>query len=194
MKSRRILVSAILISICLTGAIQTKKFIGSLSTNEGGRLAEQDGRVVLVLGRGGIAPRVDGLLGVWKIGSPYLQTGGKFLALDQSQDGAKVYLAGETGEPAKWVIEVLETTSPQRPRSGSIDERQMLVGTSKSKFRLSVFGGRHKGWYLAANEPTEEQTKAPLNMPLVLDLRLVQNPKHALTLEYVDTSFNIDHK
>ena len=194
MKRRRVLFSAVLITICLTGAIQTKKFIGSLGTNEGGRLAEQDGRVVLVLGRGGIAPRVDGLLGVWKIGSPYLQTGGKFLALDQSEDGVKVYLAGETGEPAKWAIEVLETTSPQRPKSGSIGEREMLVGTSQSKFRLSVFGGRHKGWYLAAKEPTGEQSKAPLNMPLVLDLRLVQDPKQALTFDYVDTSFQIDHK
>ncbi len=195
MKRQQILVAAILIIVSLTGAVQGRKFIGSLRTTDGDSLAEQDGRLVLVRERRRIAPRIDDLQAVWKIGSHYLQTDkGTFLALKQSQDGVKVLLAEKTGESTKWVIEVLETTSPQRPTKGSIGEKQMLEGTSKSKFRLIVFDGRYKGWYLAAKVPTQEQAKTAVNVPLVLDFQVVQNPKQALTFDYVDTSYEIHHK
>lgn len=192
MSARRNLIVAILIAACLTGAIQTKKFIGSLSTAGGGSLAEQNGRLVLIAGRGADVPRIEGLQSVWKINSPYLQTAkGKYLAIDQADDDVKVYLADIPGESAKWVIDVLESTSPKRPKTGSIDERQMLVGTSQSKFRLSIFDGRFKGYYLAAKA---EQSPAAISPSRVLTFKVVKNPKEALTFEYVDTSFQIDHK
>lgn len=192
MTARRNLAAAILIAGCLTGAIQTKKFIGSLSTTDGGSLAEQNGRLVLVNRRGANAPPIEGLQSVWKISSPYLQTAkGKYLAIDQADDDVQVYLADQPDESTKWVIDVLETTSPKRPKTGSIDERQMLVGTSQSKFRLSIFDGRYKGYYLATKE---EQSPTAISLPRVLAFKVVKNPKEALTFDYVDTSFQIDHK
>ena len=192
MAVRRNLAVAILIAGCLTGAIQTKKFIGSLSTTNGGSLAEQNGKLVLISGPEANAPPIEGMQSVWKIGSPYLQTAnGKYLAIDQADDDVKVYLAEKPGESTKWVIDVLETTSPKRPKKGSIDERQMLVGTSQSKFRLSIFDGRFKGYYLAAKQ---EQSPTAIRLPRVLAFKVVKNPKEAMTFDYVDTSFQIDHK
>jgi len=148
--------------------------------------------LVLIAGRGGNAPPIEGLQSVWKISSPYLQTAkGRYLAIDQADDDVKVYLADKPGETTKWVIEVLETTSPKRPSKGSLDERRMLVGTSQSKFRLSVFDGRFKGYYLAAKE---EHSPTAVSLPRVLAFKVVKNPKEALTFDYVDTSFQIDHK
>lgn len=194
MTARRNLIVAILIAAGLTGAIQTKKFIGSLSTTDGGSLAEQNGKLVLVNRPGANAPPIEGLQTVWKISSPYLQTAkGKYLAIDQTDDDVKVYLADKPGETTKWVIDVLETTSPKRPSKGSLDERRMLVGTSQSKFRLSIFDGRYKGYYLASN-PMDEHSPPAVSLPRVLSFRVVKNPKDALTFDYVDTSYQIDHK
>ena len=192
MKNRSILVSAILVIVCLTGGIQRQSFVGSLKTSDGAQLAEQDGRLILITGRNGIAPRLDGvaLAATWKISSPYLQSGGKFLAMDQSETGVKVYLAAKKDETTKWVIEVLKTTSPQSAKSSP----RMLEGTSASRFRLKVFEGHYKGWYLAAKEPTEEQANAAVSIPMNLDFHVVQNPKQALTFDYVDTSYSVHHK
>ncbi len=193
MRNRQILVATILIIGGLTGAIQTKKFVGSLTTSDGASLAEKNGRLVLVYDRRGSNVQLD-VLNVWKISSPYLQTAkGRYLAIDQSEDEVKVFLTEKPADSAKWGIEVLETTSPTRPTKGSIDERRMLVGTSESRFRLSLADGRFKGFYLAANIPNEESVPKG-TLPTMLTFKVVKDPKSALTFDYVDTTYAIDHK
>ena len=127
-----------LIMICLTGAIQVKTFVGSLQTPEGDLFAERAGRLVLARNRGHAAPQIDGWHGVWKISSPYFKTAtGKFLAIEQSEQGVKVSLADESSESTRWVIDVIESTSPKRSTS-----RGLVEGESRSKFRLSISSGR----------------------------------------------------
>lgn len=89
-----------------------------------------------------------------------------------------------------WVLEVTESTSPQHPKEVSIDERQMLKGTAKRQFRLSVFDGPHKGWYLSGEEPV----KPVADDVVIRELRVVRNPKQALMFDYIDTSDKIIHK
>lgn len=247
-RTRRVALLAVLACLLLTGAVQTKEFVGSLQTSKGEWLAEKEGRVVLVRGSNNSVQKTEGLEPVWGISSPYLQTRtGKFLAIDQRESGAIVLLAEEKSDAAKWVIEVTETSSPQHPKGGSRSEKQMLVGTASSKFRLSVFAGRYKGWYLSAAEageklstvkvpsdmnsgdkasgedkpgnekqgnekpgttkPSEEKpandakersgtqrSNASTEDVVVRHFKVVQDVKQALSFEYIDTRYKINHK
>jgi len=182
-----IIVSA-LVFVCLTGGIQRKSYIGSLISLDGGRLAERDGRLILLTGRGGIVPRMDGvsLCGEWRVGTPYLESGGKFLTLEQTEQGIDLSL-GPKGDSARWVIEVLQIKSLK-------SDGKNREGNSGAVFRLRVFDGRYKGWYLAATELNKEQLNSPLNAPLVREFRVVEDPKMALSFDYVDTSYSVHHK
>lgn len=194
MRSSRIPAVAALIAVCLTGAIQARTFVGSLSLAEG-QLAEQDGQVVIVRRRVANAAPVEGALRIWTVSAPYLHTGkGQYLAAEELADSVRIRLTDKKDKTANWSIEVLETASPQHPTTGSRGERHLLVGESRTKFRLLLTEGRFKGWYLAAQEPTEEQAAAALNQPIVLDFRVVQSPKQAIVFDYVDTKYAIDHK
>lgn len=194
MRSSRIPAAAALIAVCLTGAIQSKTFVGSLSLAEG-QLADHDGRVVIVRRRVTNAAPIEGALRIWTVSAPYLHTGkGQFLAAEELADSVRIRLTDKKDKTANWSIEVVETASPQHPTTGSRGERHLLVGESRSKFRLLLTEGRFKGWYLAAQEPTEAQSAGPLHQPLVLDFRVVQNPKQAIVFDYVDTKYAIDHK
>lgn len=179
-----IIASAALVIVCLTGGIQRKSYIGSLTSLDGGRLAERDGRLILLTGRGGIVPGTDGisLCGAWRVGTPYLESGGKFLTLEQTEQGVNLSL-GKKGDSARWVIDVLQTKSLK-------SDGKNREGNSGAVFRLQVFDGRYKGWYLAVKEITEEQSKEPL----VREFRVVENPKQALSFDFIDTHFTVSHK
>lgn len=182
------LVAAVLFVACLTGGIQRKSYVGSLTSLDGGRLAERDGRLFLLAGRGGIVPRMDGvsLCREWRVGTPYLESGGKFLTLDQTEQGINLSLS-QKGDSARWVIDVLQTKSLK-------SDGKNREGNSGAVFRLRVFDGRYKGWYLAATELNEEQLNSPLNAPLIREFRVVEDPKMALSFDYVDTSYSVHHK
>ena len=197
MKTRGLVIGVVLVCACLMGAVQRSQFIGTLRTSGGDFLAEKDGRVVLVRTRDGAVPRFEGLQSVWRISAPHLQTAkGKLLAIDQSETGAKIQFAAEKSGTTNWVIEVTESTTPDHPKNGSIDERKMLEGTSKQTFRLSVFDGRHKGWYLSAEQPAEAegQSKSPADEVIVRELQVTKDPKQALSFDYIDTTYRIIHK
>ena len=197
MKTRLFAMGAVLVIASVTGAIQSKQFIGSLRTSDGEYLAEKDGRVVLVRSRNGAVPKFECLQSVWRISAPHLQTAkGKLLAIDQHETGVKIHFAVEKSGATNWVIEVTESTSPQHPNPKKVSgaERQMLVGTAGQKFRLSVFDGRYKGWYLSAEKPTEGQPKPPADEVLVRELQVVKDPKQALLFDYIDTKYDINHK
>ena len=188
MKSRLFAMGVVLVSACMMGGIQTEHFIGSLQTSDGEFLAEKEGRVVLVRSRDGAVPKFEGLQDVWRISAPHLQTAkGKLLAIDQSETGVKIHLATEKSGATNWVIEVTQSTRP-------ITNGKNLKGTAKRKFRLSVFDGRHKGWYLSAEKPAEGQPKSPADEVLVRELQVAKDPKQALLFDYIDTRYSITHK
>lgn len=188
MRNSWIVACGVLVVVCLTGGIQRKSFVGSLASLDGGRLAERDGKLILVTGRDGIAPRTEGisLCGAWRIGLPYLESNGRFLTLEQNEQGINLSL-GKKGDSARWVIDPLQT-KPLKSDGKNLD------GNSGMIFRLRVFDGRYKGWYLAVNELTDDQSKMPLNQPIVREFRAVENPKQALSFDYIDTHYTIHHK
>lgn len=194
MRTHILVAGVVLVCACLMGAIQTKKFIGSLRTSAGEYLAEKEGRVVLVRSRDGEVPKFEGLQSVWRISAPHLQTAkGKLLAIDQEKGAVRIHFATEKSDATNWVIEVTESTSPHRP-GREMPRRQMLQGTASHKFRLSVFDGPHKGWYLSAEKPTENQSKSPAEDVVVRELQVAKDPKQALMFDYIDTKYEINHK
>ena len=185
MNTKMILVSAVLIVACLTGGIQRSSYIGSIKTEDGEFLAEKDGRLVLVkkLERNQIKGL--SLRGSWKLNSPYLESGGKFLTLEQTDQGVNLSL-GEKGDSARWGIEVVLTRKLE-------SDGKNRIGTSGALFRLRVVEGRYKGWYIAAKEPGEEP-KTTSNASIIREFRVVENPKMALTFDFIDTHYSVIHK
>ena len=184
MNTKTILVSAVLIVACLTGGIQRSSYIGSIRSQDGKFLAEKDGRLVLVkkLERN----QINGLSlrGSWKVNFPYLESGGKFLTLEQTEQGVNLSL-GEKGDSARWGIEILKIKSLE-------SDGKNRVGSSGALFRLRVTDGRYKGWYIAAKEQNEEATTS--NTPMIREFRVVENPKMALTFDYIDKHYSVIHK
>ena len=196
MKTHTVCLLAVVLTVCLTGAFQVKCFVGALRSSEGDCLAEKDGRVMLARSRISPAPSNEGLQPVWHINAPNLRTpGGKLLAIEQTSAGAKFYLATEKSAATRWVIDVTSQSRPERPKSGSVDERGgMWVGTARSTFRLRVFDGIHEGWYVGADKPIDDAKKSTVAKVDFRNLNLVENPKEALSFEYIETKYDIGHK
>lgn len=208
-RSMAILAAVVIFVSPLLAAIQSREFIGSLHTAEGETFAVRDGRLVLVKPPTGAAANLDGLEPVWSISAPYLVSrGGQWLSRDPQQDGMnRVILTRDKTDSAKWTIEVLTTFKPENPKTGSRDERLMLVGQSGSRFRLGVFDGPRKGWYLAAaadeqaddnarkqSSPRRDAQADGAGPVATRQLTLVQDVRRALIFDYVDTKFEIIHK
>jgi hypothetical protein len=188
-----VLAVAMMILVCLTGAIQRSSFVGSLNAASGERLISRDGRVMLVRVPPSNTTKLEGLLDMWRIGAPYLQTNGKFLSLDQSGPEIKLHLADTSSESSKWVIEVIGTRKPQTVPG----TKGIVKGESGSKFRLSLFSGPKQGWYLAAKEPAGRSVNTTDTQParlVYLEFQLVQDPKQALTFDYVDSWYSVGGK
>jgi hypothetical protein len=195
MRSKSAFVFAALGFVCLTGGIQNKHFIGSLRTTDGWALAEREGK--LVLERPNNDPPASGALKaaeklkVWQISAPYLSCEGKHLSIDQAEDAVKVSLSTEKTDSAKWTIEVLSTVRPTTPPK---EDPRLKKGRSETKFRLGIFDGRYKGWYLAADGPIPSDGGNSTDQAKPIQLRVVQDPKQALTFHYIDSSYSITHK
>ncbi len=196
MKIRYVCLLAAVLTVCVTGAIQVKSFIGSLRSSEGELLAENDGQVVLARGSVNPIPTNKRMEPVWYISAPHLRTrNGKLLAIDQSQPRVKIYLEKEKSAATRWVIEVTSRSGPERPKSGSIDERKgMWVGTARSKFRLRVFDGPHEGWYVGAEKPVKDLQESAAEDLIFRNLTLVKDPNEAVSFEYIEANYRIDHK
>ncbi|MFO1045017.1 MAG: hypothetical protein U0941_24855 [Planctomycetaceae bacterium] len=185
MNTKTILVSSVLIVACLTGGIQRSSYIGSIKTEDGEFLAEKDGRLVLV--KKPERNQINGLSlrGSWKVNTPYIESGGKFLTQEQTEQGVNLSL-GEKGDSARWGIEILKIKSLE-------SDGKNRIGSSGALFRLRVVEGRYKGWYIAANEPSEE-LKTTSNASSIREFRVVENPKMALTFDFIDTHYSVIHK
>src|SRR5262245_9831369 len=109
MRSRLAAFLTAVVAIGLVGAVQGKKFVGSLRSTAGEFLAERDGQVVLVKGDERALAKIEGVRRVWHVSAPTLYAGdGGFLAIEQSKTSAKVRLAREKSDTTKWVIEIVE--------------------------------------------------------------------------------------
>ena len=195
MKSRNVVLLAVVVVGCLTGAIQGRRFVGALQTSDGWSLAERAGRVVLVAGVGSQSPKTPGVESVWRISSPHLQTaGGKFLAIDETESGVRLSLSAKKTDSTRWTFDVVSSTSPKKPTAGSGDERRFLAGKSTQSFRLRLFDGPHEGWYLAA-EPLKNEPDAKSKPPAtVREWRITEDSKQATLFDYVDSHYFVDHK
>jgi hypothetical protein len=195
MKARTLVLLAAIMIGGLTGAIQVKQFVGSLQTSDGWLLAEKDQRVVLIARTGDAALNAKGTEPVWHISSPHLQTPSKkFLAIEETNAGIRLSLSEKKSASTRWAIDVLSSTSPKNPKRGSIDERQMLTGTSSKSFRLRLFNGPHEGWFLAAEPVQEDSDTKPKQSSNHREWRITQDPKQAIRFDYVDTKYSIEHK
>lgn len=176
----------------MAGAIQVRKFNGSLRTSDGWYLAEQNDRVVLIAGMGTVAPKTKGVEAVWQISAPHMQTPtGKFLAVDETESGLRLSLSAKKTIATRWKFEVVTSTSAKKPLTGSRDERGLLEGTSSRTFRLRIFDGDHEGWYLAA-EPRKDEAGKPLEA--VREWQITEDPNQAVLFDYVDSHYSIGHK
>ena len=192
MKMGRMAVLGLAVIGCLTGAIQVRKFIGSLRTSDGWYLAEQNDRVVLLAGMGEVAPKTKGVEPVWKIAAPHMQTPtGKYLAVEETKNGVRLLLSTTKTIATRWKFEVVSSTPAKNPKNGSLGERGLLTGTASSTFRLRMFDGDHEGWYLAADPRPDEAGKPSES---TREWRLTEDPKQAVLFDYVDSHYSIDHK
>ncbi len=174
---------------CLTGAIQIRKFIGSLRTSDGWYLAEQNDRVVLLAGMGDVAPKTKGVEPVWKIAAPHMQTPtDKFLAVEETKNGVRLSLSATKTIATRWKFEVVSST-PAKSASGS--KGGLMTGTASRTFRLRMFDGDHEGWYLAA-EPRQDESGKPSET--AREWRLTEDPKQAVLWDYVDSHYSIGSK
>ena len=192
MKARNAVLLAVALVGCLTGAIQVRKFVGSLRTSDGWYLAEQNEQVVLVAGMGEVAPKTKGVEAVWQISAPHMQTpAGKFLAIDETESGVRLLLSAKKTIATRWKFEIVSSTPAKNPKAGSRGERSLLTGTSARSFRLRLFDGDHEGWYLAA-KPRKDEPGQPSET--VREWRISEDPKQAVLFDYVDSHYSIDHK
>lgn len=193
MKPRTSIVLATAIIGCLMGAIQVKRFVGELQTSDDWLLAEKDGRVVLVAANGPGMPTPRGVESVWHISLPQLQTSSdQYLAIDETDTGIRLSLSEKKTASTRWMLDVVSSTPAKHPTNGSVDERQMFVGSSSKSFRLRLYDGPHENWFLAA-EPVKVETDAK-SRPKYREWRITQDPKQAMQFDYVDAHYSIHHK
>lgn len=195
MKSRSLALLAAIAAMVLTGAVQGKKFVGSLRSTAGEFLAERDGQLVLVKGDERALAKIEGVRRVWHVNAPTLYAGdGRFLAIEQNKTSATIRLAREKSDATKWVIEIVESEKPKHPQKGSLGERELLTGDSRARFRLSVFDGPFKGFYLAAEKLPDEPPASTKPDVTYRGLKVVESAKQALLLDYFEASYFIEHK
>ncbi len=192
LKTRNAVLLAVALVGCLAGAIQVRKFIGSLRTSDGWYLAEQNDRVVLVAGTGDVAPKTKGVEPVWQISAPHMQTPtGKFLAVEEIESGVRLSLSSKKTIATRWKFEIVSSKPAKNPTDGSRGERGLLTGTASRTFRLRMFDGDHEGWYLAAKPRTDEPAKPS---EAAREWRITEDPKQAVLFDYVDSHYSIGHK
>lgn len=195
MKSRNVVLLAVAVVGCLTGAIQGRRFVGSLQTSDGWSFAEKAGRVVLVAGMESKGPKTPGVESVWRISSPHLQTAaGKFLAIDETESGVRLSLSDKKTDSTRWIIDVVSSTSPKKNPEGSVDERRFVIGKSSQSFRLRLFDGPHEGWYLAAEPLKDEPAAKSQTTATVREWRIMEDSKQATLFDYVDSHYFVGHK
>ena len=180
---------------CLMGAIQVKKFVGELKTSDGWLLAEKNGRVVLVAANGPGMPTPRDVEPVWHISLPQLQTPeGQYLAIDETDAGIRLSLSVKKTASTRWMLDVVSSTPAKHPKKGSVDERQMLEGSSTKSFRLRLFDGPHENWFLAAEPVKADADAKSKSKPTYREWRITQDPKQAIQFDYVDAHYSIHHK
>ena len=180
---------------CLTGAIQVRKFVGSLRTSDGWYLAEQNDQIVLIAGMGEVAPKTKGVEAIWQISAPHMQTpAGKYLAIDETESGVRLLLSAKKTIATRWKFDIVSSKRAKNPTDGSRGERHLLTGTSSRSFHLRLFDGDHEGWYLAAEPRKDEPDAKSKPSESIREWRITEDPKQAVLFDYVDSHYSIDHK
>jgi hypothetical protein len=171
-------------------AVQGQYRVCSLGVG-GWQLFEQDGRVYLVKPRPVELRRGRGAR--WYVSAPAVKDEkGRFLAADPSGRRASVHLVRGSGPHAQWTFDVTAHLSPGMVESGK--GSWFKEGPSGFQFKLRMAGGPYKGWYLAAEELTEEQKKREGRVLVLRPLKLVKDARKAAVFTYVEVQYEVDHK
>ena len=184
----------LLVVVALCGSVQMEAFVGSLKVSDGAYIAVEANQLVLVHQPNGtpLSPLPtsgpEPLDALWQISAPYLRTPhNKFMAIEQRCTGVRVFLEANKTDSAKWVIEVIAATRAQSKR---YEHTKLLwQGTDSTKFRLSIFDGPNKGWYLAASEPISEPVATNAPKVVTREFMLTQDRQKALLFDYVERKF-----